>query len=1084
MRNLQLGWRRLLSFFIILALVLGINIVNVHQVAGNANANFIYVATTGSDITGNGTSGNPYKTIRKAASVVTPGTTVLVRAGTYIEENIRPNVSGTDDAMIVFRPETASDMGKVIIKHNDIFTGSTVTQAVKDQWLKDTGWTAAQTRHYTNADIEYSIAGRANQTTDVFNLTQRNYIHIEGFVFRDYKYARSTININNGHGNVVINNQFINIGTVHSTPWHWTMNGADRGDVTININGNNNVIRNNYFQSVIGETTSYAGNSSGNIITENTFIGDIGKNGDHSGSESSTLGARFAGNKDNAFTFNYSGGSVNGGTIWLDIEVTDFTALRNVSHNTAYFIFNESGCERNWIYENITYNKPVDANKRMPADPKYFTDFPAQTINSAYFTAFWDTGSTFDARWVNNVTYNVREGINLERSWRDEVRNNISYEDANSSHNVRDTTGLRIFETAVIGYHRLHGYDLKGGGPQIIRNNLWFSTRKSDYVQYMRPSQPMITVADFNAQINANDLGVDPMFENPAAYDFRLKSGSPAIGSGDNGVDLGAYAVYPKIDVGYNENLSLLEDVNLSFGELNSSVRPGDIVNLEVKLNKPATKSMSFEIAPVAGDARVGTDFRFLNNSNNVTFAAGERTKTVRIEILQNTHDLDQLLALNIQPTGSTKLEEVGPRNLHLLKLRRVTKFSVLINGVGDSLGRTIVEYYEPGETVTVDAKTRSGCVFAGWASYHGIGVTMANKNNARTTFVMPDYNVALRADWNLTNGTPAPWGGEAIPWGWSSTGVDVAVTGISLNRTTLALSAETPNATLTATIQPNNATVKGVIWTSSNPLVATVDHNGVVTAVSSGTATIIAKSVDRHREARCTVTVIGTYKPITPAVMRTDGFYTIRNQNSNRYLDVEDNVISAGSNVVQGETNHNFTPKTMWKLKDADNGYYYLLSAANETFALDVFGENIEDGTNVNLWQYTGGTNQQYKFVKVSEGVYTIRTRVTNDTSCVEVEAASLAAGGNVLQWVVNGGSNQNWIMEWHDMTSITTPGDVNGDGKVDILDVRLLKEYLLGIKTTLPKPENADLDNDGVLTILDLAIQKQIILKRIFTD
>ena len=69
-----------------------------------------------------------------------PGTTVLIRPGTYIEDDIRPKVSGTADAMIVFRPEKSSDIGKVVIKHKDTFTGLTITPQVKAQWLNDTGW--------------------------------------------------------------------------------------------------------------------------------------------------------------------------------------------------------------------------------------------------------------------------------------------------------------------------------------------------------------------------------------------------------------------------------------------------------------------------------------------------------------------------------------------------------------------------------------------------------------------------------------------------------------------------------------------------------------------------------------------------------------------------------------------------------------------------------------------------------------------------------------------------------------------------------------------------------------------------------
>lgn len=60
---------------------------------------------------------------------------------------------------------------------------------------------------------------------------------------------------------------------------------------------------------------------------------------------------------------------------------------------------------------------------------------------------------------------------------------------------------------------------------------------------------------------------------------------------------------------------------------------------------------------------------------------------------------------------------------------------------------------------------------------------------------------------------------------------------------------------TITATVKPDNATDKSVTWSSSNTSVATVDENGVVTAVSEGTATITA-TASNGVEASCTVTV------------------------------------------------------------------------------------------------------------------------------------------------------------------------------------------------------------------------------------
>ena len=61
----------------------------------------------------------------------------------------------------------------------------------------------------------------------------------------------------------------------------------------------------------------------------------------------------------------------------------------------------------------------------------------------------------------------------------------------------------------------------------------------------------------------------------------------------------------------------------------------------------------------------------------------------------------------------------------------------------------------------------------------------------------------------------------------------------------------------LTATIRPNNAKNKSVTWSTSNPKVATVDNNGVVTAVANGTAIITAKTVDGGYTTSSTVTVV-----------------------------------------------------------------------------------------------------------------------------------------------------------------------------------------------------------------------------------
>ncbi|MCC8145657.1 MAG: Ig-like domain-containing protein [Bacteroidales bacterium] len=81
-------------------------------------------------------------------------------------------------------------------------------------------------------------------------------------------------------------------------------------------------------------------------------------------------------------------------------------------------------------------------------------------------------------------------------------------------------------------------------------------------------------------------------------------------------------------------------------------------------------------------------------------------------------------------------------------------------------------------------------------------------------------------------------------------------VAGISVLPTTLNLR-QGKTETLVATITPANASIHGVEWSSSNPAIASVNSEGVVTAEAIGTATITAKAIgDNSKTATCEVTV------------------------------------------------------------------------------------------------------------------------------------------------------------------------------------------------------------------------------------
>ena len=95
-------------------------------------------------------------------------------------------------------------------------------------------------------------------------------------------------------------------------------------------------------------------------------------------------------------------------------------------------------------------------------------------------------------------------------------------------------------------------------------------------------------------------------------------------------------------------------------------------------------------------------------------------------------------------------------------------------------------------------------------------------------------------------------------------TAATVSVTGVTLNKTSTSLYVG-DTETLTATVEPSDATDKNVTWSSDNEGVATVDATGKVTAVSAGTATITVTTEDGAKTASCTVTVRPDIPPANP---------------------------------------------------------------------------------------------------------------------------------------------------------------------------------------------------------------------------
>ena len=107
-----------------------------------------------------------------------------------------------------------------------------------------------------------------------------------------------------------------------------------------------------------------------------------------------------------------------------------------------------------------------------------------------------------------------------------------------------------------------------------------------------------------------------------------------------------------------------------------------------------------------------------------------------------------------------------------------------------------------------------------------------------------------------------------------------ISVTGITIDPEILSL-VEGTTGTLTHEILPSNASNTNVSWSSSDTSIATVDQNGVVTAVAEGTATITVSTEDGGFTDSTAVTVVTSAIEITEIILTPSLLNLVVNQTS-----------------------------------------------------------------------------------------------------------------------------------------------------------------------------------------------------------
>ncbi len=265
------------------------------------------------------------------------------------------------------------------------------------------------------------------------------------------------------------------------------------------------------------------------------------------------------------------------------------------------------------------------------------------------------------------------------------------------------------------------------------------------------------------------------------------------------------------------------------------------------------------------------------------------------------------------------------------------------------------------------------------------------------------------------------------------------------------------PNGTyqLEADVTPWTATSRGIVWSSSDTSVATVDSNGTITAHKAGECVITASAAaDRKVYASCNVIVENVEATLFGALQNDEGkptFYEWNVETDDTWNgttainglggDIVSASIDGQGNVYicdSGSTMHKIDPETGADIESAgiilplaDMAYSYVESTPDSPLFASIYEAWIlspDDPMNIsgsgyNLTSYVSG-NGASKFIALTSG-----GAVTIDTEDGPVSGEELVAidnAGNLWDFVLTDGT-----IYWDTYRSVLPVGFLGGNSK-----------------------------------------------------
>ena len=396
--------------------------------------------------------------------------------------------------------------------------------------------------------------------------------------------------------------------------------------------------------------------------------------------------------------------------------------------------------------------------------------------------------------------------------------------------------------------------------------------------------------------------------------------------------------------------------------------------------------SCAIGVQPITSNAAAKKYVKSVSVSSKVSVAAGAK-KTIKVKV-------------KVAGKASKKVK-VKSSNKKIVKASYSAKKST-ITLTGVKKGNAKV-------TVTTVAKNKKNKVIK-----KTIKVTVTKKKDTTT-----EKTQEQKKDETVTTETKIP-----------EKPVVVAVSSILISDTTAVLLLG-DTLQLTAKVQPDNATDKTLTWSSSDDKKATVDNNGLVKGIATGTAVIKVSNAASGKSAECTVTIkdivtVTTQSELDNALGRSGVSQIIIDTQSN--INIPSGNYPGTALVVKAAKGAVVTNNAVFESVTLSGGSYNEKASYNDLLITAASDINISSSSSAGIVVALSSNKESENVNIINNGIISDMAinsagtvSVTGDSSAEMPIPVNISKAGTTLK------SNQNLNINASAKASIVLTGDTD---------------------------------------------------------